>query len=111
MATKYKQYFENMLDSEKELFDEFRKLHDRYSEKQDELQEEFNKLGEKVMKTIHEWEDKLCSQSEKAGYGYATSSLSEKFMSEVRKEFPMIDFVGVISVKKPTFSVKKISLG
>lgn len=68
------------------------------------------KKGSVIMQKIHEWDAKLCSQSEKAGYGYATSKLSEKFMDEVRKKFPMIDFVGVISTKKPSFSIKKISL-
>lgn len=109
MATKYKQYFERMLESEKELFLEFEELYDRYVQDQNNLQEEFNKKGEKVMSVIHSWEAKLCAQSEKAGYGYATSKLSEKFMNEVRNKFPLIDFIGVISKKEPMFNIKKIS--
>lgn len=98
-----------MLETEKKLFIDFEKLHDRYSKDQEKLQAEFNKEGEKVVKKIHEWEAKLCSQSEKAGYGYATSKLSEKFMEEVRNKYPLIDYIGVISKKEPKFNIKKLT--
>src|SRR3989339_110449 len=101
--TKYREYFERMITNEKETFDAFTKLHMRYSLDQDLLQEEFNKEGEKVLKIIREWEGKLCSQSEKAGFGNYTTNLSEKFMLEVRKSFPLIDHIGII-VKKPMTS-------
>ena len=104
-----------MLDAEKELFTDFEDLHNKYALNQNGLQEEFNKKGEMVMNVIHAWETKLCSQSEKAGFGGYTTKLSEKFMAEVRKKYPLIDFIGVISTKKgkpakSSFSIKKISL-
>ena len=99
-----------MLDAENEVFDNFRRIHEEYSKNQNALQDKFNMEGEKVMKIIHDWEAKLCSQSEKAGYGSFTQKLSEKFMEEVRHEFPLIDFVGVISKKEPVFKLNKISL-
>lgn len=108
MATKFKEYFDRMLEAEKALFDSFGALHDRYALDQDSLQDEFNELGEQVMKVIREWEAKLCNRSEKAGYGSYTSNLSEKFWGEIRNKFPMIDFVGVISKSKtvqPEFAV------
>ncbi|MBL7036294.1 hypothetical protein ISR94_00400 [Candidatus Microgenomates bacterium] len=115
MATKFKDYFNRMLESEKELFLEFEKMYDRYALDQNGLQAEFNIEGEKIMDVIRSWETKLCSQSEKAGFGGYTSKLSEKFMAEVRKKYPLIDFVGVISTSKPkpiksNFSIKKIAL-
>lgn len=105
--TKYREYFERMLAANKELFENFRKLHEKYSLRPEETQEEFNKEGEKVLAIVREWEDKLCRQSEKAGYATFTSSLAEKFQSEVKKAFPLIDHVGLI-VKK--FQLKKINL-
>lgn len=109
--TKYREYFERMITNEKEVFDAFTRLHMKYSIDQDSAQEEFNKQGAKVLAIIHIWEGKLCSQSEKAGFGNYTSNLSEKFMLEVRKSFPLIDHIGII-VKKPEtrFGIKKISL-
>lgn len=104
-----------MLKAERKLFLDFEEIYDKYALDQDGLQDEFNKKGEKVMEVIRSWETKLCSQSEKAGFGGYTTKLSEKFMAEVRKKYPLIDFIGVISTKKgeptkPDFSIKKISL-
>lgn len=107
--TKFKEYFERMILKNKQIFDDFRDLHTRYSKDQNSLQEEFNQKGEIIMTIIKDWENKLCSQSEKAGYGGYTSNLSEKFWGEIRKEFPLIDFVGVISQKESKFNIKKIS--
>lgn len=105
--TKYKEYVERMLENNKELFDGFRKLHDRYLLDQEKYQEEFNKEGERILVVIREWEDKLCRQSEKAGYGSYTSNLAEKFQAEVKKVFPLIDHVGLIT---QPFAIKKITL-
>lgn len=107
--TKYKEYFERMLKEEKQTFDEFAGLHFKYSQDQDKFQEEFNKNGAKVMEIIRIWENKLCSQTEKAGYGNYSTNLSEKFWAEVRKTYPLIDYVGVIT-KKDNFQIKKINL-
>ncbi len=97
-----------MLETNKEAFDAFRKIHNEYAiaADPDKLQDKFNEEGERVMMIIREWEQKLCSQSEKAGFGSYTISLAEKFQAEVKKEFPMIDHVGLV-VKK--FVLKKIS--
>jgi len=108
--TKYREYFERMITSEKQKFAEFTKLHMQFSLDQDGLQEKFNIEGGKIVTIIREWENKLCSSSDKAGYGGYTSNLSEKFWGEVRKSFPLIDYVGVIVKKELAFSLKKINL-
>ncbi len=103
--TKYKEYFDRMLTENKSLFDEFRELHQKYSLDEDKYQEEFNKGGEEILKVASEWENKLCSQSEKAGFGNYTTNLAEKFQAELKHAFPLIDHVGIV-VKK--FSLKKL---
>ena len=105
--TKYREFFERMIINNKKLFDNFTKLHMQYSLNQDDLQEKFNKEGADIMAIIREWESKLCSTSEKAGYGGYTSNLSEKFWAEVRKSYPLIDYIGVIVNK---FKINKIKL-
>lgn len=97
-----------MVLENKEAFDKFTGVHFEYSTNEEKYQEEFNKEGEKILKIIHEWEDKLCSQSEKAGFGSYTGGLAEKFQEEVRGHFPLIDHVGI--VVKPSFSLRKIKL-
>src|SRR3989344_5717174 len=106
-SSKYKDYFKRMVEANKESFDTFKSVHNKYSLDEGAHQEEFNQEGEKLLPIIQEWENKLCMQSEKAGYGGYTSALAEKFRAEVKKEFPLIDHVGIIVSK---FSIKKISL-
>ena len=105
--TKYKEYFGKMTEANKELFDKFAKVHTAYGLDEEANQEELNKVGEEVLKVIHEWENRLCSHSEKAGYGGYTGNLAEKFQQEIKSHFPLIDHIGIV-VKK--FSLKKISL-
>ena len=105
---KYKQYVELMFKNHQEDFKRFKSIHDKYGLHPDELQEDFNEKGRKIVNIINMWEDKLCRQSEKGGYGNYTISLAEKFRNEIRKNFPHIDSVGI--TKKKSFSLKKIDI-
>lgn len=105
--TKYQEYFKRMLETNKELFDKFAKVHADYGLDEEKNQEEFNKVGAEVLRVVCEWENKLCSQSEKAGFSSYTGNLAEKFQAEIKNHFPLIDYVGIV-VKK--FTLKKISL-
>lgn len=117
--TKYKEYVSKMIDENKEIFDKFRELHDRYALNQDELQEIFNKEGEKIVELLREYEDRLCRQTEKGGYSLFSGKLAEKFQDEVRKVFPYVDYIG-LKVEKAvketvanlgeSFNLKKIKL-
>ena len=113
--TKYKEYFDKMVSENKEAFNKFTKVHFEYSIDQDKSQEEFNVEGEKILKIIHEWEDRLCKTSEGAGFGKYTSNLAEKFQAEIKSHFPLVDHIGIIITKKPVaktdnFSIRKIKL-
>jgi hypothetical protein len=105
--TKYKEYFDRMVSENKEAFDKFTQAHFEYSIDQNKNQEKFNEEGEKILVIIKEWEDKLCSQSEKAGFANYTGNLAEKFQDEVKSHFPLIDHIGIVVNK---FSLKKIKL-
>ena len=110
--TKYKEYYLKMLEDNKELFDEFKKVHDKY-QKNDSIQEEYNQAGKPVIEIIREYEDRLCNRSEGSGYGSYAGNLADKFWSEIRGEFPLIDRVGIIIKKVPQtdfFEIKKITL-
>jgi hypothetical protein len=96
-----------MLEENKNVFDEFKILHANYGMDEDKYQDEFNTEGEKILKIVNEWESKLCSRSEKAGYSNYTGNLAEKFQALLRSAFPLIDHVGIISIKS-TFKIKKL---
>jgi len=111
--TKYKQYYQQMLKANPEIFGNFRRIHDEYALNMDLKQNEFNELGKEVLSVIRVWEDKLCRQSEKGGFGVFSGKLADRFWSEVRRDFPEIDNVGLVvnkSGKFDKFSIKKINL-
>lgn len=103
-----------MLNENKDLFGEFKKLHDNYSLNPESLQEIYNSEGEKVLEIIREYENRLCANTERGMYNKYSATLAEKFQSEVRQQFPMIDHIGLRiengSSPNPTFSLKKINL-
>ncbi|HKB88578.1 MAG TPA: hypothetical protein VKC53_02915 [Patescibacteria group bacterium] len=105
--TKYQEYFNRMLAENKEAFDKFKNLHGEYGMDEEKYQDKFNKEGEKIMKIVNEWENKLCSQSEKAGYANYTGGLAEKYQALLRSTFPLIDHVGIVAIKS-TFQIKKL---
>jgi len=105
--TKYKEYFERMVEENKDIFDKFKILHANYGMNEEKYQDEFNKEGIKILDIAHVWENRLCKSSEGAGFGTFTTKLAEKFQEEIRNAFPMIDHVGIISVKR-TFNLKNI---
>jgi hypothetical protein len=115
--TKYKKYFEKMLEDNKVLFEDFKKLHDEYALKPDSLQETLNKEGEKVLEVIREYERRLCANQERGMYNKFSTNLAEKFQNEVRGHFPMVDHIGLVTQKpqekpsfEPEFAIKKINL-
>ncbi|KKQ51853.1 MAG: hypothetical protein UT19_C0005G0036 [Candidatus Woesebacteria bacterium GW2011_GWB1_39_10b] len=115
--TKYKEYVAKMLEENKEVFESFRKLHDEYALNSDGLQDRFNMEGKKVLEIIHEYENRLCANTERGMYNKFSQGLAEKFQNEVRKIFPKIDYVGLITetsvatrIPNTEFIIKKIEL-
>lgn len=110
---KYKEYYQKMVDENKEVFDAFAKLHVDYSLNQNALQEKFNQEGEKIMEIIRDYENKLCRGTENGMYNHYSAGLADKFQGEVRAHFPLIDNVGLIVEKSsinPQFKLKKIEI-
>lgn len=91
---KYKQVFGEMLEYNKDLFDAFRQIHSQYELDPEATQALFNEEGEKVLRIIRRYENILCGKSESGKYGKFSSTLSDKFWSEIRLHFPQIDSVG-----------------
>ena len=91
---KYKDYYNQMMESHKELFTQFKEIHDHYVSDSDKYREEFNTVGAKVVEILRETELRLCQASEGGQYGKYAVQLADKFWNEVRKTYPKIDFVG-----------------
>lgn len=93
--TKYKQTFDEMLSKNRELFIKFKITHDLYENDKKLWTEQFNREGKQVLEIIRDYENRLCGHSESGQYSKFSANLAEKFWSEVRKNYPKIDFVGV----------------
>jgi gamma-glutamylcysteine synthetase len=105
--TKYKEYFDRMIEENKEIFEKFKILHANYGMEEEKYQNEFNIEGQKILDIAHEWENRLCKSSEGAGFGTFTVKLAEKFQEEIRIHYPLIDHVGIVSTRS-TFQIKKL---
>lgn len=93
--TKSQQYFQDMMEYNKEIFDAFKVVHDNYVQNAKKYQDEFNEEGEKVLHVIRKYENLLCNYSEGGKYGKFSNKTAETFWTYIRKAFPKIDFVGV----------------
>lgn len=91
----YKKMVSLMTEQNKELFENFRDIHDEYAANPAKWQKLFNEYGGEVMDIMREYERKLCANMATGKYGRFSKNLSDKFWSEVKKIFPKIDFVGV----------------
>ena len=80
-----------MIEYNKELFDEFKEIHDNYVLDPKSYQEDFNDRGEKVLRIIRRYENMLCGKSENSNFGKFSSNLSDKYWGLVRNYLPKID--------------------
>lgn len=95
MATKFKEYFDLMIQNNKELFENFKDIHDHYVMEPQKYQKVFNDYGKEILEVVQEYENRLCSKSEGSGYGRYSSTLADKFRFEVKKYLPKIDSIGL----------------
>lgn len=92
---KYQQFFQLMQENNKDLFDNFKQVHDAYIIAPEVNKARFNALGSEVLDVIRDWERRLCGKSESGQFGKFSSGLAQKFWDEIRKVYPKIDFVGI----------------
>ncbi len=84
-----------MIEENKELFDNFRAVHNAYIVNPDANKARFNELGAEAMEVMRVYERRLCGKTESGSYAKFSSNLSQKFWDEIRNVFRKIDFVGV----------------
>lgn len=92
---KYQAMYLRMTGENRELFDNFRAVHDAFVLNPDMNKARFNEVGAEVMDVVRDYERILCGKTESGQYGKFSGNLSQKFWDEVRKDFRKIDFVGV----------------
>ena len=93
--SKYRAAVQQMLEENKELFEEFKPIHNAYVLNPTANQAKYNAIGATVMDVIREYERKLCAKMGDGQYSKFSMNLSEKFMEEIKAMYPKIMFIGV----------------
>jgi len=93
--SKYQQIFTRMLAENEELFATFRQIHDAYALNPEVNRAKFNQIGSEIMDVIRDYENRLAGHMSRGQYGKFAGNVSDKFMDEIRRVFPKIDFVGI----------------
>lgn len=96
-VSKYRQTYQEMIDLNQPLFAEFLKIHDNYRINKKKFGSQFHQIGERVVEIIRNYERVLCAKMERGSKGKYSSKVSDKFWQLVRKDYPLIDLVGVRS--------------
>lgn len=92
---KYKKFYDLMMAKNVELFKQFSAIHAGFAMDQAKWAEQFHSVGRDVLDVVRDWERRLCSGTEKGGYGQYSAGLADKFWAAVRDQFPLIGEVGV----------------
>jgi hypothetical protein len=92
----YQLTYQQMIDENKDLFNRFYAVHQHYVLDPKANQKEFNEVGKDVQEVIHTYERRLCGKTESGMYSKFSGGLSEKFWGLIRKDYPKIDFIGVL---------------
>jgi hypothetical protein len=92
---KYKQFYQLMIDQNRQLFDSFQPIHDAFAQDKEQHAAEFHAQGQLVLDVVRDWERRLCHGMEKGRYASYSAKLAEKFWDLVRQDLPLIDEVGV----------------
>ena len=93
--TKFTEIYKKMWDDHREQLEGFRETHDLFQQDRAKYSQEFNEKGKPVMDILREYEDRLCSGMERGMYGKYSDKVAEKFWQRVKKDFPLIELVGV----------------
>lgn len=91
----YKDLIDQMYEKYEPELKRFEAIHKRYELNQKGKQVSFNAAGAKIIEIMRDYEKKLCGKSERSGMGVYSSRLAEAYWKEIKKRFPLIDFVGV----------------
>lgn len=94
-SVKYKHFYQLMSEKNADLFQKFLTIHNGFTTDSAKWEMQFHSVGRDVLDVMRDWERRLCSGTEKSNYALYSSKLAEKFWEEVKKDFPLIDQVGV----------------
>jgi len=94
---KYLQFYNLMMEQKGDVFEAFKPIHDAFAASRDDKKAEaaFHAEGQKVVDVVRDWDRRLCAGMGRGTFSNYTQKLSETFWDRIRKDFALIDLVGV----------------
>ncbi|MEK7595033.1 MAG: hypothetical protein AAB443_00370 [Patescibacteria group bacterium] len=91
--TKHKQYYDLLVNDNKEIFDLLKNSFEKLSAdtNNEGCKVKFEELRRQVLRLVQKYENMLCGKTYKAGFGGFTNSLADKFRAEVYEHFPFLN--------------------
>lgn len=96
-ATKTVQMFNIFRTKQAAIWQEFRQIHDNFAQDNDKYRADFNRVGRDFINLARGYERRLCGGMERTNNSIFSATVGEKYWGLIRKEFPLIDQVGVIT--------------
>ena len=93
---KYQQYYELMQRNNEKILADFKILHDNYAQDKKMYSARFHKEGRDILDVMRSYERKLCAGMERGKNSAYSDQLAAKFWERIRKDFPLIDEVGLV---------------
>ncbi len=92
---KFQLFYDQVKTANQELFEKFHDLHQLYSAEELQNNSDFHSLGARVRDLLRDTERKLCAGMMRGHYASYSQKVAEKFWDLARKDFPLIDRVGI----------------
>ncbi len=86
-----------MVDAHASDFAAFKSVHDMFVLDRKTWQNQFHDLGKKILEIIRDYESRLCASMERGNFAAYSNKVSEKFWSEIKKDYSHIELIGVKS--------------
>ena len=96
---KFLQFYELLWENNQDILEEFKIIHDAFAAGDTSKEEEFHTVGIRALDKIRDWDRRLCAGMSRGQFSQYSVKLSEKFWDRVRKDFSLIDEVGVRTKK------------
>lgn len=97
--TKTQQTYDLLKVNQKQIYDDFFRVHQLFATDPEKNREQFNRVGRDFIGIIRAYERRLCGGMERTNNSVYSATVSEKFWNLIRQDFPLIDQVGVV-IKK-----------
>lgn len=94
-TTKCQTYYDRAKTQNAALFATFSEAHDLYVLNPQKWEARFNKDGLPVLDILRATERQLCAGMERGKFGAYSNKVAEKFWQIVKKDYPLIEYVGV----------------